>query len=173
MQADEALLIKTFDSSRDGRATRAIHSAFTNPLAAADAPEIDGLVYLNGDTELAAGDTVVIESGKYDETIRPARQGQAGAPITYRGAEGAVAIIEEGKADAQKVKDSIVQSAKKDAQDIMDRSRREIEHDLNNSLKNLQTDIIDLYWLHRDDPHGEVGEIIGRREPAAEVAAEA
>jgi hypothetical protein len=34
----EALLIKTFDSARDGRARRSIHSAFDNPLAAADAP---------------------------------------------------------------------------------------------------------------------------------------
>jgi hypothetical protein len=34
----EALLIKTFDSAADGRATRSIHTAFDNPLAPADAP---------------------------------------------------------------------------------------------------------------------------------------
>jgi len=38
MTASETLLIKTFDSARDGRATRTIHSAFDNPLAPPDAP---------------------------------------------------------------------------------------------------------------------------------------
>lgn len=38
MQPDEVLLIKTFDSARDGRATRSAHTAFSNPLAAGDAP---------------------------------------------------------------------------------------------------------------------------------------
>jgi hypothetical protein len=34
----EALLIKTFDSARDERARRSIHTAFSNPLAPPDAP---------------------------------------------------------------------------------------------------------------------------------------
>lgn len=38
MTASEALLLKTFDSVVDGRATRTIHSAFDNPAAPADAP---------------------------------------------------------------------------------------------------------------------------------------
>jgi hypothetical protein len=38
MNTGEALLIKTFDSARDGRARRSIHTAFDNPLAPADAP---------------------------------------------------------------------------------------------------------------------------------------
>jgi hypothetical protein len=38
MGRDEALLIKTFDSARDGRARRSIHTAFSNPLAPPDAP---------------------------------------------------------------------------------------------------------------------------------------
>jgi len=38
MNRDEVLLIKTFDSARDGRARRSIHSAFENPLAADNAP---------------------------------------------------------------------------------------------------------------------------------------
>ena len=33
-------------------------------------------------------------------------------------------------------------------------------HDLHGSLKHLQTDVIDLYWLHRDEPIRPVGEII-------------
>jgi hypothetical protein len=37
MQRDEILLIKTFDSARDGRARRSIHTAFANPLAPPDA----------------------------------------------------------------------------------------------------------------------------------------
>jgi len=38
MERHEALLIKTFDSARDGRARRSIHTAFSNPLAPPDAP---------------------------------------------------------------------------------------------------------------------------------------
>jgi hypothetical protein len=38
MRRDEVLLIKTFDSARDGRARRSIHTAFDNPLAAPAAP---------------------------------------------------------------------------------------------------------------------------------------
>ena len=38
MTMAEALLIKTFDSATDGRATRSIHTAFSDPLAPADAP---------------------------------------------------------------------------------------------------------------------------------------
>jgi hypothetical protein len=38
MAGDEVLLIKTFDSARDGRARQSIHTAFSNPLAARDAP---------------------------------------------------------------------------------------------------------------------------------------
>ena len=35
---DEAILIKTFDSATDGRARRAVHTAFDNPAAPPDAP---------------------------------------------------------------------------------------------------------------------------------------
>ena len=38
MTRNEALLIKTFDSDLSGPARRSIHSAFSNPLAPADAP---------------------------------------------------------------------------------------------------------------------------------------
>jgi hypothetical protein len=38
MEADEALLLKCFDSEADGRARFAPHSAFTDPTAPADAP---------------------------------------------------------------------------------------------------------------------------------------
>lgn len=36
----------------------------------------------------------------------------------------------------------------------------EIVHDIEQSLGHLQTDVIDLYWLHRDDPMRPTGEII-------------
>ncbi len=39
-------------------------------------------------------------------------------------------------------------------------SRREIESDLDDSLRNLQTDVIDLYLLHRDDTSRTVEEIL-------------
>lgn len=39
-------------------------------------------------------------------------------------------------------------------------TRKDIEHDLNASLKNLRTDVIDLYWLHRDDVSTPVENII-------------
>ncbi len=38
--------------------------------------------------------------------------------------------------------------------------RSEIEKDLDESLRFLGTDTIDLYWLHRDDPTTPVGEIL-------------
>jgi aryl-alcohol dehydrogenase-like predicted oxidoreductase len=36
----------------------------------------------------------------------------------------------------------------------------EIIHDIEQSLRHLQTDVIDLYWLHRDDPTRPTGEMI-------------
>ncbi len=39
-------------------------------------------------------------------------------------------------------------------------SRAEIVSDLDSSLRNLRTDVIDLYWLHRDDVRRPVGEIL-------------
>jgi aryl-alcohol dehydrogenase-like predicted oxidoreductase len=39
-------------------------------------------------------------------------------------------------------------------------SRRDLEHDVDASLTCLQTDYIDLYWLHRDDPARPVSEIL-------------
>jgi hypothetical protein len=38
MQPSEVLLIKTFDTARDGRARRSIHTAFDNPLAPPGSP---------------------------------------------------------------------------------------------------------------------------------------
>ncbi|MGO1120997.1 CmcJ/NvfI family oxidoreductase [Rhodovibrionaceae bacterium A322] len=43
MTAEEALLIKTFDSSQDGRARRSIHTAFSNPQAPATAAPRESL----------------------------------------------------------------------------------------------------------------------------------
>jgi aryl-alcohol dehydrogenase-like predicted oxidoreductase len=39
-------------------------------------------------------------------------------------------------------------------------SKEEITSDLEESLKALQTDYIDIYWLHRDDPSRSVDEIM-------------
>lgn len=39
-------------------------------------------------------------------------------------------------------------------------SRAEIEHDVHASLKYLQTDVIDVYWLHRDDVQRPVSDIL-------------
>ena len=39
-------------------------------------------------------------------------------------------------------------------------SEKEIVFDLDQSLESLQTDWIDLYWLHRDDPSRSVAEIL-------------
>jgi len=47
--------------------------------------------------------------------------------------------------------------------DNMQQSRlspQEITADLDSSLSNLQTEVIDLYWLHRDDTSRPVGEIL-------------
>ena len=40
-----------------------------------------------------AGDTVVVHGGVYRETVRPARGGRAGAPITYRAAPGERVVV--------------------------------------------------------------------------------
>lgn len=37
---------------------------------------------------------------------------------------------------------------------------KEMRNDLEKSLKELQTDFIDIYLLHRDDPHRDVGELV-------------
>ena len=39
-------------------------------------------------------------------------------------------------------------------------SRAEIESDLHASLRNFQTDVIDMYWLHRDEPARPVEDIL-------------
>lgn len=44
--------------------------------------------------------------------------------------------------------------------DVNRLSRKEIEADLDESLKALGTDVIDIYWLHRDDPNYPVEEIM-------------
>ncbi len=36
----------------------------------------------------------------------------------------------------------------------------DLEHDLNESLERLRVDLVDVYWLHRDDPSRPVGEIV-------------
>src|ERR1700761_646598 len=55
------------------------------------------------------------------------------------------------------VRDQIVLATKGahwhlDKPDVPRLSRRDIDEDLAGSLEALQTDRIDLYWLHRDDP---------------------
>jgi aryl-alcohol dehydrogenase-like predicted oxidoreductase len=47
-----------------------------------------------------------------------------------------------------------------DSMHIPRMARTDIVHDLDASLKNLQTEIIDLYWLHRDAPELPVEPII-------------
>lgn len=42
----------------------------------------------------------------------------------------------------------------------IDLSKAEIDNDIEESLQNLQTDYIDMYWLHRDEPSRPVEEII-------------
>jgi len=50
-------------------------------------------------------------------------------------------------------------------------SRAEIELDLAESREYLQTEVIDLYWLHRDDPAIPVAEIIDILNEPVSVAA--
>lgn len=47
-----------------------------------------------------------------------------------------------------------------EAMEVPRLSPQEIVSDLEESLTNLQTDYIDLYWLHRDDPNRPVEEMI-------------
>ena len=43
MRADEAMLLKCYDSMRDGRARFTAHSAFNDPTSPADAPERESI----------------------------------------------------------------------------------------------------------------------------------
>ncbi len=43
---------------------------------------------------------------------------------------------------------------------VMRLSREEIESDLDTSLRVMGVDHVDFYWLHRDDPAREIGEIL-------------
>lgn len=52
--------------------------------------------------------------------------------------EEATAIIEEGRSDAQKLKDSIVASARRDAEELAARARRDIEQTKTNAVADLQ-----------------------------------
>jgi aryl-alcohol dehydrogenase-like predicted oxidoreductase len=56
-----------------------------------------------------------------------------------------------------------------DAMEIPRMSREEILHDAEASLRNLRTDVIDLYWLHRDDPSRPVGDILDVLEELAQA----
>jgi aryl-alcohol dehydrogenase-like predicted oxidoreductase len=48
-------------------------------------------------------------------------------------------------------------------------SRAAIESDLHSSLRHLQTDVIDLYWLHRDDPTRPVEDILATLNDAVQA----
>ena len=52
--------------------------------------------------------------------------------------EEAAAIIEEGRADAVRLKDSIVSSAREDAEELAARARRDIEQTKHNAVSELQ-----------------------------------
>ncbi len=45
----------------------------------------------------------------------------------------------------------------------------DIVHDLDESLRYLQTDVIDLYWIHKDDPARPVEEIVETLEEQARI----
>ncbi|WP_160718885.1 aldo/keto reductase [Bacillus sp. USDA818B3_A] len=47
-----------------------------------------------------------------------------------------------------------------ESMDIPRLNSQEIIKDIDESLRRLQVDTIDLYWLHRDDPNKSVGEIL-------------
>lgn len=54
------------------------------------------------------------------------------------------AIIEEGKADAERLKDRIVQDARREAEEISARTRREIELAKNAALDDMHRQCVDL-----------------------------
>jgi aryl-alcohol dehydrogenase-like predicted oxidoreductase len=53
------------------------------------------------------------------------------------------------------------------APDVSRVNRADVVHDLNESLKTLDLDHIDLYWLHRDDENKDIGEILELMEELA------
>ena len=61
-------------------------------------------------------------------------------------------------------REGLIISTKGAHYDIVTRKKRvsaeDIRSDIETSLKNLKTDHVDIYWLHRDDEDIEVGEIV-------------
>lgn len=92
------------------------------------------------DSALVYGDMVSAERGMSEKTV--------GRWLKARGNRGRVIVATKGAhPDLATMK-------------IPRLSRADVESDLDQSLQNLGVDCIDLYWLHRDDPRRDVGEIV-------------
>jgi aryl-alcohol dehydrogenase-like predicted oxidoreductase len=92
------------------------------------------------DTAHVYGDWGPGEKAKSEKVI--------GAWMTSRGCRRAVRISTKGG------------HPRLDTMDVPRLSAKELEVDLGESLDALRTDTIDLYFLHRDDPHVPVAELI-------------
>ncbi len=92
------------------------------------------------DTALVYGDFARRELGRSERTL--------GRWCKVRGCRSQVLLATKGGHPVM------------DGRNIPRLSRQEIKSDLATSLENLQTDRIDLYWLHRDDPKREVAEVV-------------
>ncbi len=92
------------------------------------------------DTALVYGDFARREIGRSERTL--------GRWVKARGCRSQVLLATKGAHPVT------------DGRNIPRLSHQEITSDLATSLENLQMDRIDLYWLHRDDPKRDVGEIV-------------
>jgi aryl-alcohol dehydrogenase-like predicted oxidoreductase len=105
---------------------------------------LDSYVELGGnflDTAHNYGDWV-------KDAPRSASERTIGAWLTARGNRGQIVLATKGAYPLL------------DGRDVPRSSREEIVHDLDESLHCLQTDVIDLYWIHKDDPTRPVEEIV-------------
>jgi aryl-alcohol dehydrogenase-like predicted oxidoreductase len=112
------------------------------------------------DAYLDAGGTFIDTARVYNNWI-PGEKNRSekiiGAWMKARGCRGQVVLASKGG------------HPDLDAMLVGRLSRAEIFSDLEGSLRDLQTEVIDLYWLHRDDTSRPVEEVLGILEEAVQV----
>ncbi len=112
------------------------------------------------DAYLEAGGNFIDTARVYNNWI-PGEMNRAekliGAWMKARGSRGRVVLASKGG------------HPNLDAMLVGRLSRTEILGDLEGSLRDLQTDVIDLYWVHRDDLTRPVADILGTLEEAVQA----
>jgi len=103
------------------------------------------------DAYLDLGGTLIDTASVYTDWLpgeRSASEKTIGRWLSHRGGRDRILLATKGG------------HPRLTSMDVPRLSRQEIVQDLEASLRNLHTEVIDLYWLHRDDPTRPVSEIV-------------